>query len=297
MPNDADKGLSWHLGSVSTSLPAGRPWTLNIDGPVSDAEYASHRSSVEFLTETLSESSFGALQRSYNEFKDAADRVAEAFKTKQPTPQMIQAISTNIDNVLTALRRFADRTAHALSQRFGKDSQEYLAFTHALSHEFDNMFPYRFAWHLRDYSDHRKAVPFQLKQESRLSASGAVERAFRLVVDSRTILPDHEWHSLVRADLKQINGEFSIEMVLDGLMLSCRRAYCKTLLAQEPSITAAMENIRAFAGRANPPNGFAPVFIQAAEGIGISPVTVSPVSNELADVAQTALQQARVIAA
>jgi len=297
MPNDADKELSWHLGSVPGSLPAGRQWMLNIDEQISDEEYASYQSSAEFLTETFSESSFGALQRRYNEFKDAIQVVAEAFKNKQLTPQMIQAIGTKIDDVLTALRRFADRTGHALSQRFGKDSQECQAFRQSPSYEFDNMFPYRFAWHLRNYSDHRGSVPFQVRQESGLSASGAIEQTFNVVVDSRTLLADYDWHSLVRPDLERINGKFSVEAVMDGLMLSCRRAYCKMLLVQEPSITAAMDNIRMFAGRANPPNGFAPVFIKAPQGTGLSPVTVSPISTELADVAETALQQARVMAA
>jgi hypothetical protein len=297
MLDEADQEFSWHLGSVPSSPPVAVHWELNIGEPISDEEYASHQSSAGLLAETFSNSSFAALQERYNEFKDTTMGVAQAFESKQLTPQMIQSIGTRIDDVLTALRRFVDRTAHALSQRYGKESQEYLTFTQALSYEFDNTFPYRFAWHLRNYSDHQGSVPFHVKQESGLSPSGSVEQGFRVVVDSRTLLANYAWHSLVRPDLERINGEFSIEAVADGVQLSCRRVYCKTLLAQEASITAAMQNIREFARRAEPADDFAPVFVKAPPYPAISPVTVSPISTELADVAETALQQARVVAA
>jgi hypothetical protein len=136
-----------------------------------------------------------------------------------------------------------------------------------------------------------------VKEKSGLGPNGVVERTFQVIVDSRTLLEDYEWHSLVRPDLEEIDGEFSIEAVMDGLMLSCRRAYCKILLVQESAIVAAMEEIRGFAERADPPSGFAAVFIGTAQATGVMPVTVSPISTELADVAETALQQARVIAA
>jgi hypothetical protein len=297
MPDGAAQELSWHLGSVPSSTPTTGHWTLNIGEPISDDEYDSHQSSAGLLTETFPASSFAALQKRYNEFKDSIEGVIAAFDDKSLTPQMVQSIATGIDDTLTALRRFADRTGHSLSQRYGKESQEYLTFKQALSYEFDNMFPYRFAWHLRNYSDHRGPVPFQVKQESELGASGAIGQGVQIVVDSRTLLAGHDWHSLVRPDLEHINGEFSIEAVIDGVQVSCNRAYCKTLLAQEVSITAAMKAIRDLAHRADPPSGFAPVFMKAPLNGGISPITISPISTELADVAETALQQARVLAA
>jgi hypothetical protein len=296
MPDSADQDLVWHLGSVPSSLLGVGDWNVNIYDPISDEEYGSHESSAEFLTETFSNSSFAELQRRYNEFKDVMAEVSRAFDSRQLTPQMTQSIETKIGDILTSLRRFDDRTLHALSQRYGHESEEYRTFKQALSYEFDNMFPYRFAWHLRSYSDHRAPVPFRVSQESGLSPSGAVERTFKVVVDSRTLLLSHDWHSLVRSDLELINGEFSIEAVIDGVQLSCRRAYCKMLLALEGSITAALATIRGFAHRVDSAAGFVPVFIKAPPGAGIGPLTVSPISTELADIAETALQEARVIA-
>jgi hypothetical protein len=129
MPGNADNKLTWHLGSVPNFVPPGEQWTVNIYEPISDEEYASHQGSVGFLYEIFSGSSFGGFQRNYNGFKDVTEGVAQAFETKKLTPQMVQEIGTKIDDVLTALRRFADRTAHSSSQRYGKDSQEYKALS------------------------------------------------------------------------------------------------------------------------------------------------------------------------
>jgi len=287
---------SWYLGSMPASPPPPGQWTLRFGEAISGDEYASHKASAGLISETISSSSFAELQRRYNRFKAVLSQVASAFAIRQVTPEMTQSIGGELDDVLTALRRFADRTAHALSQRYGKESQEYVTFTRALSYEFDNEFAYRFAWHLRRYSDHRGSIPFQIREESRPGSNETVDRQFWVVLDSRTLLENHDWHSLVRPDLERINGEFPIEPVIDGLHFSCSRAYCKTLLAQEPLIMAAIANIRNFATRAAPTNDVVPIFIRSPS-TGISPMTITSVSIELADVAESALRQARVITA
>jgi len=209
---------------------------------------------------------------------------------------MTQSIGNELEDVLTALRRFADRTAHALSQRYGRESQEYATFTQALSYEFDNEFAYRFAWHLRRYSDHKGSIPFQIREQSQLGSDERIDRQFWVALDSRTLLENHDWHSLVRLDLERINGEFPIEPVIDGLHFSCSRAYCKTLMAQEPLIMAAIADIRNLATRAAPTDDVGPIFIRSPS-TGVSPMTITSVSIELADVAESALRQARVITA
>lgn len=290
--------ISWHLGAVSPSRLATGAWGIEVSLPISDAEYASHGDSARLLTDTFSNSSFADLQRRYHDFKDAAEEVAKAFTEKRATPQIIQSINTQIEDLLTALRRFADRTAHTLSERYGKESREFAIFTDALSFEFDNSFPYRFAYHLRNFSDHKGAVPIRANQESKPGPGGSIKRTFQLVMNSQTLLDGHDWHSRVRSDLENIGGDFSIEAIADGVQLAARRAYCKMLLAQELAIVSAVEVIRDFARRAAPPTGYAPVFIQAPLDVGVAPseLVVSPISIEIANIAETALQEARAIA-
>jgi hypothetical protein len=296
MCNGSHQELAWYLGSVSGSTPTAGNWTVNKTERISDVEHDSHGTSASLLNEVFSQSSFAALQKRYGEFKDAIEAVADGLENRRLTPDMITSIGTSIDDALTSLRRFADRTGHALSQRYGKDSQEYRTLKEGLSYEFDNAFSYRFAWHLRNYSDHVGSAPFRVSQEADLSTNGGVEQSLQILIDARTLLEGYAWHSQVRSDLERINGEFSIEAVMDGLQESCNRAYCKTVLAQESSIAAAATCIRELTRRANPPNGFGAAFIQAPANGELWPMTVSPVSIELAELAEAVIQQARTMA-
>jgi hypothetical protein len=296
--SEAAPERSWHLGAVSASRTASGVWGIEIGDPISDEEYASHESSAGLLTGTFSDSPFNALQKRYNEYKDTVEEVAQAFEEKRATPDMPQLIAARTDDLLTALRRYADRTAHALSKRYGEESPEYSTFIDALRYEFDNTFAYRFAYHLRNYSDHRGSVPFHIKDESTSSPDGSVQRIFRVVLNSAALLEEHEWHSKVRSDLERINGDFSLDAVADGIQLSCMRAYCKMVLAQEIVIVEAVRNIRDFAARTNCLENYGPVFIEAPLDAqrSLGTMTFSPVRIEMADVAETALEQARTIA-
>jgi hypothetical protein len=297
---DIDCELSWHLGSVSNSRSVGAAegWDINIGEPISRQEYDYHEYHAGFLKETFSDSSFAALQQRYNDFKDAIEEAARIFRERLATTETVPSIAMTLDDMLTALRRFGDRTAHALSERYGKGSSEYRTFKEALSYEFDNMFPYRFAYHLRNYSDHRGSAPLRINEEARLGPDGTVRRVFQVLINRQTLLEGHSWHSLVRLDLERNSGDILLEAIADGMQLACIRAYCKTLLALEPSIITAVKVIRNFADRADPPTDYSPVFIEALLGVVEiwGQVNISPITIELADVAETALRQARALA-
>jgi hypothetical protein len=286
----------WHLGSTPTAWSPSDPWTLNIGEPISDGEYASHAASAAFLDEVLAKSAFAGFQESYTEFKQAIAAAAEKFAAKRSTTPSFSVIRRRFDDVLSALRRFDDRTSHALSSRYGTGSTELRTFKQSLSFEFDNQFAYRFCWHLRNYSEHRGIPISRIKQASQLNPDGTVDQAFQAVFDTRVLLRNHDWHTRVRKDLERINGEFSVEATVDELYQSCGRAHCKNLLSQEGEITAAVENIRSFAARATTDNSLAPMFMLAnPQNLTTrTPATfkVSVIRTEMIDVAQTALREA-----
>jgi hypothetical protein len=202
--------------------------------------------------------------------------------------------------LLSAFRRFVDRTSHALSQRYGPDSREAVTFKEAGSHEFDNEFAYRFVYHLRNYSDHRGSPISRIKQASRLTSNGQLERDFDVIFDSRLLLRNHRWHKDVREDLDRIDGEFSAVVIVDALLHSCGRIHCKTVLAQEVNIVAAIENIRILASETTPDIIFGPVFIQVRPREIVSrqmssPINVTAIRTDLADVAEAALREAHLV--
>jgi hypothetical protein len=233
------------------------------------------------------------------DFMRAASAAMEAFQRKQSTSQLTQPIRSRFDDLLSAFRRFTDRTSHALSQRYGSDSNELATFKNARSHEFDNNFAYRFSYHLRNYSDHKGAPVTRIKLGSRLGPDGMVEHQFDVVFDSRTLLADYEWHHIVREDLQRIGGEFSAVTTVDDLLHSCGRIHCETLLAQKANLVAAIEKIRTLTSEATSESALAPVLIRAKPQDLISgtpgPFNVSAIRTELIDVTEAALRQARVV--
>lgn len=286
----------WHLASTQRDSSAASR-TFNVGAAIAEAEYRSYRSDVELLEQALAKSPFAAFQERCMEFMRATSAALEAFKAGQSTTPLTPVIRSKFDDVLSAFRRFTDRTAHLLSQRYGPDSEKVRVLTQAMSYEFDNEFAYRFMYHLRNYSEHRGTPITRIAQASRLTPDGRVEHSLDVLLDSRKLLADHDWHRRVRVDLARINGEFSALVTVDALLYACGRVHCKVLLAQEAGITSAAAGIQSLAGRIATDAILGPVLLQAkpseltARQV-TSPLNITPIRTDLAEVATVALQQA-----
>ena len=233
-----------HLGSTQRRSPV-NPRILNLGAPITDAEYYSYRADVELLEQVLTKSPFAAFQERCMDFMRATSAALEAYKSGQSTTSLTPAIRDSFDDVLSAFRRFTDRTAHLLSQRYGPNSAELRVLQRSMSQEFDNEFAYRFMYHLRNYSEHRGAPITRIRQASTLGPDGRVEHDFDVLFDSGKLLSYHDWHRQVRVDLAAINGEFSVIVTVDALLHACGHVHCKSLLAQEAAVTAAAAGIQA----------------------------------------------------
>jgi len=268
-----------------------------VGAPITDTEHASYCLEVTFLEQTLAKSPFAAFQEQCMEFMHATSDALKAFKASQSTTPLGPVIRRSFEDVLSSFRRFTDRTAHLLTQRYGADSEAVRVLKQAMSHEFDNEFAYRFMCNLRNYSEHRDAPIARVKQTSLLTPDGAVEHDLDVLLDSRKLLPDHKWQPRVREDLAGINGEFSAVVTVDALLHACGRVHCKALLAQEAEIMAAANGIKALAGRIATDDVLGPVLLQAkpselAARRVTSPINVTPIRTDLAEVAEKALQEA-----
>lgn len=292
----SDDKYAWHLASTPRH-PSAASRTFNVGAPIADAEYDSYRSHVELLEQALAKSPFAAFQESCMEFMRATSDALEAFKIGDSTTPLTPAIRRKFDDVLSAFRRFIDRTAHLLSQRYGPDSREVLVLKQGMSNEFDNEFAYRLMYHLRNYSEHRGTPIARIAQASRLTPEGRIEHSLDVLLDSRELLLDYEWHRRVRADLARINGEFSAVVTVDALLHACGRVHCKALTAQEADITAAAAGVQALAGRIATDDILGPVLLQAKPGEltsrqVTSPLNIAPIRTDLAELAKVALRQA-----
>ena len=297
---DVSKGqYVWHIASTQRK-PPGASRTFNVGAPIANAEYRTYRSDVELLEEALAKSPFAAFQERCMEFMRATSDVLEAFKAGQSTTPLTPVARSKFEDVLSAFRRFTDRTTHLLSQRYGPDSEEVRVLTQAMSHEFDNEFAYRFMYHLRNYSEHRGTPIARIAQASSLKPDGRIEHSFDVLLDSKKLLAHHDWNRHVRADLARINGEFSAVVTVDALLNACGRVHCKALLAQENYLTSAAADIQALAGRIATDEILGPVLLQAkpsdlmARKL-ISPLNITSIRTDLAQLAKVALQQAHTV--
>lgn len=198
------------------------------------------------LIENTESSPFAHLQTCYDEFKKEVASVAIKMKESRGKPEGIHLLSGKLDNFLSALRGFDDRTSHNLSKRYGKDSSEYVLFKQALSYEFDNVFEYRFMWHLRNYSQHVGNPISNIYANVGLE-DGVMVSECQSMFDSKVLLGKYkEWHRLVKHDLQEIDGEFSVVETMDITMAACSKIYLKLLLAQESTIEGAANFIKEY---------------------------------------------------
>jgi hypothetical protein len=291
-----DAQYTWHLASTQRRPSAGER-TFKVGRPIADAEYDAYRSAVELLEQTLSKSPFAAFQERCMEFMRATSEALEAYKTGQSTTPLTPAIRSRFDEMLGAFRRFIDRTAHLLSQRYGPDSEVVRVLQRAMAHEFDNEFAYRFMYHLRNYSEHRGTPIARIRQASKLLPGGQVEYDLDVLFDSRKLLPDHDWHRRVRADLVEINGEFSAVVTADALLYACGRIHCKVLLAQEADLEAAAAGIDGLAIRIATDDVVGPALLhirpeELTAPRPTSPFNITAIRTDLVEVAVVALRQA-----
>jgi hypothetical protein len=287
---------TWHLGSTQRRPPA-NPRTINVGAEIADAVHDSYRSAAELLDQALAKSPFAALQERCMDFMRATSDALEAFKAGQSTTPLTPVIRSRFDDVLSAFRRFGDRTAHLLSQRYGPDSEQVRVLKQAMAYEFDHEFAYRFMYHLRNYSEHRDAPIARIRQASTLGPGGQVEHGLDVLFDSRKLLlSGHDWHRQVRADLAGINGEFSAVVTVDALLQACGRGHCKALLSQEAAITVAVAAIHGLAGRIATDDVLGPVLVQVRRSELVarqvtSPLSLTAIRTDLAEVAEIALRQ------
>lgn len=113
----------WHLGSTQRYPPV-NPRILNAGAAITDAEYCLYRADVELLEQMLTKSPFAAFQERCMDFMRATSAALEAYKSGESTTSLTPAVRDSFDDVLSAFRRFTDRTAHLLSHRYGPDSEE-----------------------------------------------------------------------------------------------------------------------------------------------------------------------------
>jgi hypothetical protein len=235
----------WHFASIRSdgAESAGR---LEITEEVPTDLYEATRAALLLLHQMSDLSEFAVVENSYKTL------VATVQGSLQPpfnadTARIRQhryMLESSLDALLRALRAMADRTAHSMSGRYGKDSEQHQAFKAACAFEYDNTFAYRFMYKLRNYSQHA-ASPFQIMRLSSGAPFGEGRAVLALEFDPTQLLADSkDWGARVKEDLQKMPGPIPVMLICEQLDASVKRIFLKTLLAQDLEITQATETVR-----------------------------------------------------
>jgi hypothetical protein len=248
------------------------------------------------LTELTETSAYKVLQDKYRILKDHIGIVTRQAASKSQNQHDILDINNKLDDLLSALKAFEDRTKHNISQRYGVESDVMKTFKAALAWEFDNIFAYRFCYHLRNYSQHCGA-PISNIQASAYAENGRIITYCKLTMRSHHLLKQYDWHSMVKSDLENSPDEFDMGPVLEALMASCSRVYAKLLISNEEYINEACEVISQMAGEIS--HGEWPILVGIKRGIKqgdqLETIRIRPVKLNLVTAVNGALQQSKAI--
>lgn len=160
-------------------------------------------------------------------------------------PQRSGEIRARLDDMLSALRAFDDRTSRYLKHKYGEGSAPFQTFKEALSHEYDSEFSYRFMYRLRNYSQHCGQPELTGGVKGSRATDGTSVRRVSIAFDSVALLNRFDkWGPAVKGELQAIGGKFEAEPIADRLMISCGRAYSKMLVSQAEDVRVAAKFIR-----------------------------------------------------
>ncbi|MFE2419699.1 hypothetical protein [Streptomyces hokutonensis] len=293
------EAIEWHLGHMARDASTGKHSEWSVGAPVSADVVQEHQRHANFLIALFSESPYSGLEKRYLELKTVLTSLQNPHTKNGTLPYLGNEIRTRLDDLLSALRAFDDRTSHDLKKSFGENSEPFRTFKEALSHEYDNEFAYRFMFKLRNYSQHCGQPEMAGQVRSSRAADGTTVRLASLAFDSRELLRRfNKWGTQVKEELKEIDGRFEVEPIVDRLMFSCGQAYSKMLVSQESAIRSASAFIRTCDRR---PDGIdaLPCFFGLERGQGIKSGTtdwsVKFVLLEIANHAEVTLNSAKAV--
>jgi len=235
-----------------------------VGDPVSDEDRLALMNARRLLMEITDDSPFSAFEHEYERWLDALRAAQQAVQDEGLAPAVVSGLQRSLDALLSALRRFDDRTRRQLSQRYGKQSTHFAEFTKSLSDEYDGNFAYRFYVRLRNYSQHSGAPIQNVRAASTQCSDGSIEHAMSAVFNSDFLLANYDGWSGIASHLATLDGDFAVTPIIDSLRGSCQRIHARTLLSQADAINAAIDATVAMADRV-------PVELGAPYVLGASP--------------------------
>lgn len=151
--------------------------------------------------------------------------------------------------LLSSFRAFIDHTEHALSSRYGRESDELDSFRRACAAEYDNEFAYRFASRLRNYAQHRDLPIGHTKLTAPSKRTRQAAEVSLECVRDQLLASGFDWKSL-RSELEVQPESRNIHTTIDQLMPCLARLRATAIEPQLVDIRQAAERLAGLAREA-----------------------------------------------
>lgn len=173
-------------------------------------EYADYKEAAETLRRLPNDQDrFQSILTAFVEFMDVVMDHEEILD--EPSyingPLLKRELNTKLSNYLSAIRSFLDQSDKALSDRYGRTSNQRVAFKNAINEVYDNSFSYRLLEQARNYTQHageaisRVSYGWQAVEESTEPAS---ESYLVIAFDRNRFL---EWEKLKKSFRKELEEQ------------------------------------------------------------------------------------------
>jgi hypothetical protein len=143
----------------------------------------------------------------------------------------LQCINLHICNILSSARTYVDHQETRIKRKYGESSKEVGIFTAAKSQEYDNAFPYRFMYHLRNYIQHcglpAATTGVQHKLVDRVK--GEVEMSMSPCAIKSQLLQQHRWKEIILKDLESLPENIELAPILHEYVECLKRIHASTV--------------------------------------------------------------------
>ena len=129
---------------------------------------------------------------------------------------MILNVNRYMLNYLSAVRTYLDHSETNLKKCYGRKSQRFLRFKSACSDAYDEHFPYRFLYELRNYAQHcgMPISALELHTESAPNSKG-IHHALRALINRDELLENFDsWKASLKKEILRLPPKFDVNPFL-----------------------------------------------------------------------------------
>ena len=244
-----ENNVRYDLSMISNGIKGEEPDKLfTFVRKLSEQELELLHDAGKLLDELTASSPYKQFQDRYRIFFEKIEEQNKKAAGGTFIPHELNEVYGKLDDLLSSMKGFEDRTKSLISSRYGKGSSQMDLFKAALSYEFDNTFEYRFSYNLRNYSQHKTSNIGEIKSVAKFVEGHPVADLEIILNGDKLLTAYSEWHPMVKVDLADNKSDFALKPVVMKLKDSMFLIYCKYLLSQENEILSAINNIKIIVG-------------------------------------------------